>query len=164
MVRGADDSDAHVSLSGTPHLKELLARGYIAESETAGSASVSLEDETADFSVSRMATALGDKATADRMLRRSANWRKLFDPDTRYIRPRMATVASCRIHVVERGWIVEAHRSIYVMVPSIEVRSRRCGRPGSGEDTLDSYFSQYGNGMADLILHQQRTSSEIRDL
>lgn len=52
-------------------------------------ASVTLEYASADFAVSRFAAALGDTATAARLLRSAQNWRNLFDPETRFIRPRM---------------------------------------------------------------------------
>ena len=149
MVRGADDSDAHVRLyPERPHLKELLARGYIAESEDSqGSASVSLEDETADFSVSRMATALGDKATADRMLRRSANWRKLFDPDTRYIRPRMADGSFMQKFTSSSAdGFVEGNTAQYTWMVPFDLKSvvDAVGGPEVAKTRLDSYFSQYG--------------------
>jgi len=65
------------------------------------------------------------------MLRRSANWRKLFDPDTRYIRPRMADGSFMQKFTSSSAdGFVEGNTAQYTwMVPSIEVRSRRCGRP-----------------------------------
>jgi predicted alpha-1,2-mannosidase len=149
MVRGADDPEAHVRLyPERPHLKELLTKGYIAEGEDSqGSASVSLEDETADFSVSQMAAALGDQATADRMLHRSANWRKLFDPDTRYIRPRMADGSFMQKFTTSTpDGFVEGNTAQYTWMVPFDLKSvvDAMGGPEVAKTRLDSYFSQYG--------------------
>ncbi len=53
-------------------------------------ASVTLEYAGADFATSRLAAALGDQAEARLLLRQSENWRNLLDPQTRFIRPRLA--------------------------------------------------------------------------
>lgn len=98
MVRGADVPD--LKFHGHPErpdLKSYLERGYVyylgdagideEGTENNGSASVTLEYESADFAISRLAEALGDHEVAQRFLARSADWRKSFDPETRYIRP-----------------------------------------------------------------------------
>lgn len=149
MVRGADDPSAHARLyPERPHLKELLARGYITESADAqGSASISLEDETADFSIARLAAALGDQPTAERMLRRAANWRKLFDPDTRYIRPRMPDGTFMQKFTTSSAeGFVEGNTAQYTWMVPFDLKSV-VDAVGGGEiakTRLDSYFSQYG--------------------
>lgn len=72
-----------------PHLDEYLHRGFVpvgGREETG--ASVTLEYASADFAVSRLATAMGDLDQANRLLRQAQNWRSLFDEKTGMIRPR----------------------------------------------------------------------------
>ncbi len=74
-----------------PGLAEYLSRGYLASGEHQESgASITLEYASADFAISRLADALGDSASAARLLRSSQNWRTLFDDETGFIRPRTA--------------------------------------------------------------------------
>ncbi|MEX2194221.1 MAG: GH92 family glycosyl hydrolase [Thermoleophilaceae bacterium] len=53
-----------------------------------GSAGTTLEYATDDFAVARMAAAVGERATCRTFLRRSANWRNVFDTSIGYVRPR----------------------------------------------------------------------------
>jgi predicted alpha-1,2-mannosidase len=73
-----------------PGLADYLKLGYVPLGGDVPeyAASVTLEYVSADFAVSRFATALGDQAAAARLLRSSENWRNLFDPETHFIRPR----------------------------------------------------------------------------
>lgn len=75
-----------------PNLDEYLQLGYVhvAPQTLESGASMSLEYNTADFAVSRLASALGDRENADRLLRSSQNWRTMFDKETTFIRPRTA--------------------------------------------------------------------------
>ena len=91
MIKGA--TEPGVGLHGKaerPGLADYLKLGYVPLGGEVGesAASVTLEYASADFAVSRFAEALGDQATATRLLRSSQNWRNLFDPETRFIRPR----------------------------------------------------------------------------
>jgi predicted alpha-1,2-mannosidase len=72
------------------HLASYLEKGYIPIEETESAASNALEFESADFAVSRLAAALGDNANATKLLNSAQNWRKLFDPESKFIRPRNA--------------------------------------------------------------------------
>jgi predicted alpha-1,2-mannosidase len=105
---GARDFDTHTALrymvqaATTPatkwwnggqerlHMEEYLSKGYISLDigHNVYSAAASLDFNNADFAVSRMAAALGDQATAARLLKSAQNWRNLFDRDSRLIRPR----------------------------------------------------------------------------
>lgn len=77
--------------SQRPDLADWLSKGYVPVSDdNEHAASISLEDANADFAISRFASALGDQASADRLLRSAQNWRTLFDPDSGFIRPRTA--------------------------------------------------------------------------
>lgn len=91
MVKGATVPGA--GLHGQyerPYLEEYLQKGYVSlqGGRDEAAASQTLEYNSADFATSQMAAALGDKATADRLLRSAQNWKKLWDAETGFIRPR----------------------------------------------------------------------------
>lgn len=73
-----------------PGLDEYLSQGYISLGEgwRENAASYTLEYNSADFAISRFAEALGDKENADRLLRAAQSWKKLFDKDSGFVRPR----------------------------------------------------------------------------
>lgn len=76
------------------HLADYLKLGYSPAPRDARindiSASETLEFANADFAVAQFAKALGDADTARTLLEHSRHWRNLFDPQTRWIRPRYA--------------------------------------------------------------------------
>lgn len=149
MLRGADDPSTRIRLyPERPHLKELLSLGYIPESESAqGSASITLEDQNADFAISAMAFALGDKSTADRMLVRSANWKKLFDPETKFIRPRMPDGSFMKKFTTSSTeGFTEGNTSQYTWMVPYDLKGviDAIGGPDAAKKRLDDYFSQYG--------------------
>jgi predicted alpha-1,2-mannosidase len=79
MMHGAEDPSA--TSSGHPVREgaaEYLALGFVPEDKVGASASRTLEYGIADFSLSRLADALGDPDFAAEGLARSAAWRKLF--------------------------------------------------------------------------------------
>lgn len=55
-----------------------------------GSAATTLEYVLADFAIGQFAAHLGETALADDFRRRSANWRKLFNPASGFLEPRSA--------------------------------------------------------------------------
>ncbi|MFB7618192.1 GH92 family glycosyl hydrolase [Kitasatospora sp. NPDC056181] len=64
--------------------------GFVPTATSGESASVTLEYATADFALAQLAARLGDSAAHDALLRRSANWRNLFNATGRSIQPRDA--------------------------------------------------------------------------
>jgi predicted alpha-1,2-mannosidase len=64
--------------------------GYVPADLIEGSVSRSLEFAYADYCVALMARALGHDADAARFLRRSSNWRQVFDPSSGFVRGRNA--------------------------------------------------------------------------
>jgi predicted alpha-1,2-mannosidase len=91
MIKAA--TEPGVGLHGKaerPGLADYLRLGYVPLGNEVKeyAASVTLEYASSDFAISRFAAALGDHPTAARLLRQSQNWRNLFDPETRFIRPR----------------------------------------------------------------------------
>jgi predicted alpha-1,2-mannosidase len=73
-------------------LEEYLSRGYVSlqDHKYPGmyAASATLDFNSADFAVSRMAEALGDHSSAQLLLKHAQYWRNLFDKDSGLIRPR----------------------------------------------------------------------------
>ncbi|MGH2393329.1 MAG: GH92 family glycosyl hydrolase, partial [Candidatus Limnocylindria bacterium] len=111
MLRGANrfcqsvGAGPYVQRQG---LAEYLRLGYIPQESNSplgnvttvvnpagvwGAAATTLEYSAADFAIAQLAERLGDRATATKFLRRSGNWRRLFNPATGYIQQRSATGA-----------------------------------------------------------------------
>jgi predicted alpha-1,2-mannosidase len=152
MLRGADNPMEHSRLcSERPGLKEYLQRGYIPRipdsADLAGAAAVTLEDTSADFAISRFAAATGDTKVAERLLKRSANWRNLFDAETKYIRPRdengdfLPNFSPARL-----DGFVEGNSAQYTwMVPyDLHGLIDAMGSAEFAKGRLDDYFSEYG--------------------
>jgi putative alpha-1,2-mannosidase len=104
-----------------------------------------MEYQNADFAISRMADALGDSANARTFLLRSAQWRKLFDPETKYIRPRGPDDAFLPGFDPASGTgFVEGNAAQYTwMVPyDLAAVIEGIGGPEAARKRLDSFFSQ----------------------
>jgi predicted alpha-1,2-mannosidase len=148
MLRGADDPKTRSrGYLERPRLQELLRLGYLPESKSMwGSASVTLEDQTADFAIAQLASALGDKATAERMLARAANWKRLLDPETKYIRPRMPDGAFMQPFSTssDKGFM-EGNSSQYTWMVPFDLRGviDAIGGPEPAKYRLDNFFSAY---------------------
>lgn len=152
MVRGATDPFAHSRLcSERPGLKEYIERGYIprvaGDEDLDGAAAVTLEDTSADFAISRFAAALGDEPDAEAFLKRSANWRNLFDPETKYIRPRnMDSTFIPGFSPASSVGFVEGNSAQYTWMIPYDLRGviDAVGGPAAANARLDDYFSEYG--------------------
>ena len=70
------------------YLADYLQLGYVPIDKDTIAASRTLEFVSADFAVAQFARATGHTAESEEFLKRSANWQKLLDPETRWIRPR----------------------------------------------------------------------------
>ena len=104
MVKGADHlcHSENADYTEREALGDYLKRGWIGQernvtsaehsvskrSEPWGTASTTMEYALADFTISRLARALGRKDLAARFLKRSGNWRHLVNPASRAIEPR----------------------------------------------------------------------------
>ena len=71
-----------------PYLADYLKLGYVPIDKDPSAASRTLEYASDDFAIAQFARGLGDTATYQRLLKQSQNWINLFDPETRWIRPR----------------------------------------------------------------------------
>jgi predicted alpha-1,2-mannosidase len=150
MLRGGDNPKTHIHLyPERPGLDEFLSHDYIASGERInGAASVTLEDENADFTIAAFADSLGETATATRYLERSDKWRKLFDPETKYIRPRGANGEFLPDFKPEKNdGFVEGNAAQYTwMVPyNMKALIAAVGGEEAARARLDNYFSHYGN-------------------
>lgn len=130
------------------YLDEYLRQGYVTGSgkQIYGPASIALEYQNADFAISRMAEALGDTANARAFLNRSAQWRKIFDPDTKYIRPRGpdGKFVPGFTSGNEAGFVEgnSAHYTWMIPYDLAEVVAA-VGGPEAAKERLDIYFSKY---------------------
>ncbi len=154
MIKGAEDPSTHVRLyPERPGLAEFLTKGYISESPVnKGSASITLEDENADFAIAQFAKVLGDQSTASRYLIRSAEWHKLFDTETHYIRPRDTSGNFLPNFKPENyDGFVEGNSAQYTWMIPYDLNGviKAVGGPKVVNARLDSYFSRYGSGMLD---------------
>jgi predicted alpha-1,2-mannosidase len=76
--------------SERPFLADELKLGYIPVDKDSIDCSRTLEYASDDFAIAQFARALGDNTNADALMKRAGNWQSLFDPDTKWIRPRNA--------------------------------------------------------------------------
>jgi predicted alpha-1,2-mannosidase len=69
-------------------LADYLKLGYVPVEKDSASASRTLEYVSDDFAIAQFARNIGHEAEYRTFLDRSANWKNLLDPETRWIRPR----------------------------------------------------------------------------
>ncbi|WP_397311160.1 GH92 family glycosyl hydrolase [Parachryseolinea silvisoli] len=90
--------NANLEGGARPYIKEYIQKGYIADPdianphvETKAKAGVSktLEYAYDDYSVAKLAEALGDTENYKVFMQRSKNYRNVFDPSTRFMRGRL---------------------------------------------------------------------------
>jgi predicted alpha-1,2-mannosidase len=152
MLKGADDPKTHVRLyPERPGVEDYLSKGYVAQrpdtSSGGGAAAVTLEDTSADFAISQFAKALGDTATAQRMLVRSAYWRNLFDPETKYIRARDQDGKFLPdFSPSKTDGFVEGNSAQYTWMVPYDLKGviDAVGGPEAAKTRLDDFFSEYG--------------------
>lgn len=71
-----------------PYLADYLKLGYVPLDKDASAASRTLEYASDDFAIAQFAQSLGDTEAYARLSKQAENWTNLFDPETRWIRPR----------------------------------------------------------------------------
>jgi predicted alpha-1,2-mannosidase len=71
-----------------PFLEDYLKLGYVPIDKDEIAASRTLEYVSDDFAIAQFAKALGDERTERRFMNESAFWKRLIDPETKWIRPR----------------------------------------------------------------------------
>jgi predicted alpha-1,2-mannosidase len=73
-----------------PFLESYRKLGYVGANEDSIDASRTLEFANADFAIGEFAEATGHAAEAKAFRKQAGNWENLFDPETKWIRPRNA--------------------------------------------------------------------------
>ena len=93
LVKAATDPNVVAQYSQTHErdaLGDYLKLGYVPEHQNGGYGNVSmtLEYNTDDFAVSRLAKALGDNSDSQLLLKHAQYWKNLYNPETGYIQMR----------------------------------------------------------------------------
>jgi predicted alpha-1,2-mannosidase len=114
-----------------------------------GAAATTLEYTSADFAIARLAGALCDASTYRTFMRRSGNWRKLYNPATGYIEPRFADGRRLPGYDPTSGEsFVEGNAAQYTwMVPyDLGALFRRMGGRAAAARRLDRFFTRINEG------------------
>lgn len=148
-----DSSDAgcNVECVGQrPSLKTYLKSGYVPADDCHcwGGAAETLEDAAADYGISELARRTGDDATRREFLRRSGNWRHVFDPHATseggYARDRKADGkwAGDRFDPGTEDGFVEGTSARYTWMVYADPAglARAMGGAGKASDRLDRFF------------------------
>lgn len=150
MLRGANEPQTQVrgKYLERPYLEEYLRQGYIFDRKIPGNgaAAVTLEYQNADFAISRLAGALGDVENEKKFLDRSARWRTLFDPETKYIRARGLDGKFLPGFSPEKEeGFVEGNAAQYTWMVPYDLKGiiEAVGGGEAAKARLDDYFSQY---------------------
>jgi predicted alpha-1,2-mannosidase len=72
------------------HLEDYIRMGYVPVDIDPEGASKTVEYAYDDWTIARMARAMGRTAIADEFEKRARNWRNIFDTKTGFVRPRLA--------------------------------------------------------------------------
>jgi predicted alpha-1,2-mannosidase len=144
-----------------PGLPDYLGRGYVPFERNTdstgqtfqpesvwGTSATTLEYALADFSIARMAAARCDRGTYASFMRRSSNWRNVFDPSVRYAQPRNADGSFKREDPSATDGFVEGSAAQYTLfVPHdpaglfAALGGRRAAR-----NRLDAFFKRLNAG------------------
>jgi len=95
-IRGFDANEALDAMVASAtyapygHLGEYMKLGYLPVDQNAESASQTVEYAYDDWTIARMARALGRTDVADTFEKRAGNWRNVFDTKTGFVRPKLA--------------------------------------------------------------------------
>ncbi len=153
-IRGFDPVhalDACVSSASRPYygnLDDYMKLGYIPFEKNSNGSSMTLEYAYDDWTISRLAQALGNSAVSERFGKRAENWKILFDEQTGFVRAKLADGKWKEpfdpLHTANEGFIEgnSWNYSLYVPqdIPSL------IGKMGGDErfcDHLDSLFTLY---------------------
>ena len=145
MDRGASIPDTtsagHVVREG---LDSYLSKGYVSTDDW-GSASITLEYATDDFSIAQLAAALGEADVRDRYLARAANWRNLWSPvNGGFIAPRDAAGAFSDVRADTTDGYVESSAEEYLWMVPHDVGGLIEAMGGSAQavSRLDTFFTE----------------------
>ncbi len=156
LVRAATEPTAHdlsddgcnVECVGQrPSLDQWLSLHYIATTSHAwGGAAETLEDATADFALSQLASRAGDREGEQRFLTRAGYWRNLFNPkatpDAGYIQNRNADGSWPAFSPDTEDGFVEGSASVYLWMVPFDVQGLfdAMGGRAKAAERLDRFF------------------------
>lgn len=113
-----------------------------------GSVSSTLEYTSADFAVSQLAQRIGDTSTYRTFLRRSANWRTLFNSGSRYLQPRNADFSWPAFSPTQQDQYVEGDAAQYRWMVPYNYRGLfdALGGDAAARSEMDSFFTKLNGG------------------
>lgn len=152
MLHNATDPKAscghHTARAGMP---DYLERGYLPiGGKLPGPPSVTLEYAAADFAVAQMARAMGDVVSYAALTKRSANWKNVFDDETRYMRPRLANARWAEpFKPNERQGFIEGNAAQYTFFVPHDAHGliQKLGGPERAVARLDDLFTMLNAGI-----------------
>ncbi len=144
-----------------PALGDYLRLGYVPHEDNTdnvgqtfqpqaawGSVSTTMEYALADFGIARIAGSLCNKATYRRFMRRSGNWRRVFDPSVRYVQPRNADGSFRRTSPTDGTDFVEGDAAQYTLFVPHDPKGlfRALGGRRAARARLDRFFEGINAG------------------
>lgn len=159
LMRAATDTTVYAPLAHTYErdaLGDYLRLGYVPEHQKGGYGNVSmtLEYNSADFALSRMAESLGRKSDASLLLKHAQNWMNLYNPESGYMQMKRvdgtwAPGFSDTVLTYDHDQAyVEGTASQYVwMVPfNLKGLAERMGGLKAAAARLDTFFTKLNDG------------------
>ncbi|MEO6890110.1 MAG: GH92 family glycosyl hydrolase [Ktedonobacteraceae bacterium] len=138
-------SGRHIVREG---LQQYLTLGYVPTGIPA-SASMTLEYASDDFAIAQFAKALGQNGLYNVYLKRSQNWRNLYNPATGYIEPRNADGTFIKVFDPTSGaGFAEGDSAQYTwMVPQdLPGLFKAMGGPVTAIERMDYHFNKLNDG------------------
>lgn len=133
-------------------LRDYRTFGYVTTATMGASAAVTLEYTGDDFAIAQFALALGgaaNQAIAQTYLRRAANWRLLFNPQSGYVQPRNADGSwAPGFSPTSDNGFQEGDSAQYTwMAPfDLPTLAARLGGDAAMVSRLDTFFTQLNAG------------------
>ncbi|MFJ9455308.1 GH92 family glycosyl hydrolase [Kitasatospora sp. NPDC101447] len=122
--------------------------GFVPADTEGQGASITLEYATTDFALAQLAARLGDSAARDVLLRRSANWRNVFNDTSRYVQPRDADGSWPPFSPERPGGFAEGNSAQYTWMVPHDQRGLfdAMGGRAAAVNRLDTFFTELNAG------------------
>ncbi|MBT1696962.1 GH92 family glycosyl hydrolase [Fulvivirgaceae bacterium PWU4] len=129
-------------------LDSYMAMGYVPDEKNASSVSMTLEYAYDDWCIAQLAKKLGRQEIHDEFMKRSANWKNVFDASIGYTRPRLANGSFRKefdvLSTHGQGFIEGNAWNYSLYVPhDPDAMIRLMGGPKRFVTHLDSLFTMY---------------------
>ncbi len=142
-------------------------RGYLPLETSDRGAGTTLEYGVADFALGLMADSLGKPADAARWLEQSTNYRRLLDPETRWIRPRHADGSwHTPFDPTEETGFQEGNSWQYSWLAPHDARGLfdRMGGDAAAVERLDTHFSEPVASTVPLAVAEAQSRATVMGL